>query len=124
MHLNNAMYYMNYGVDNIYNVSLLQGVWDELSFDIIKNCWKHTGLLQNHDDFEPIIDFTRIGLTNVENEGIEIQKATTQLVPDHARMTVSEFITQEEEDDCIDSQPSGNLVASLAEDIRQKRYGQ
>ncbi len=52
-----------------------------------------------------------------------MKKAITQLVPDHARMTVSEFINQDKEDDCIDSQPSDSLVASMAEDIRNSIVG-
>ncbi len=62
-------------------------------------------------------------MTNIENEDIEIEKAITQLVPNHARMTVSEFMNQDKEDDCIDSQPSDSLVASMAEDIRNSIVG-
>lgn len=44
----------------------MRAAWGDLSDEISKNCWKHTGLLNNYDGFEPALDLTHTGMLNIE----------------------------------------------------------
>ncbi len=55
--------------------------FDHLSDDTIKNCWKHTRLLNRHDKTEPLIYLTEYGICNVTERGEEIEDALAELVP-------------------------------------------
>ncbi len=44
----------------------MRAVWNQLSSDINKNCWRHTGFLDKNDDL--LIDVTPAGMANVEEE--------------------------------------------------------
>ncbi len=58
----------NVPIQRLYDVSQLHGmvwmcaIWDQLSGDTVKNCWKHTRLLDRHDEPETQIHLTKSGI--------------------------------------------------------------
>ncbi len=80
----------------------MSAIWYQLSADTIKNCWKHTRLLDGHEEAEPLIDLTESGNSNANEEREEVENALAELVPARTRITVSELLETEEDEDCTD----------------------
>ncbi len=97
-------------------MSQLQGVYGCAQSGIItKNCWRHTGLLDKHDDL--LIYLTPAGMANVEEELGEIEKRISELVPARIRIAVFEFLTPGENEDCTFIISPEELIGSLADDV-------
>ncbi len=102
-HIDYAMNLDYCDAENINNVSQLQGmvwmraVWNQLSSDVNKNFWRHTGLSDKHDNL--LVDLTPAVMANAEDELGENEKPIAELVPARTRMTVSELLKPGEDED-------------------------
>ncbi len=92
-------------------------IWNELSAGIIRNCWKHTELLKEHDEATSLIDLTTTEPVTADEERQEIENALAELVPNRVRMTVGEFLEVGEDENSIDVVCAEDTVASLSDDV-------
>ncbi len=60
--------------------------------DTIRNCWKHTELLKEHDEAASSTDLTTFENVNADEERQGIEDALAELVTSRIRMTVGAFL--------------------------------
>ena len=114
-------------VRNVFEVSQLQGTvwmraaWNKLRSETMLSCWRHTRLLDEHEEIEPVTDLT-VGGTEAE-EMREIGGDIERLNPNPTRMTVSELLHPGEDESCTDSRSPDDITVSEAEEICNKITG-
>ena len=115
LHMDRALDNLEADVKKIYKVDVLTAMrcfkraWNDLPRELIHSCWKHTGLL-----------FGPQNANAEENElamAAELEHQVSGLVTPAQRMSISELLNPQGENDCVQAMTDEEMVSSILSGI-------
>ena len=104
-----------YSVDVLTAMRWVKSIWRDLDGSIIRNCWKHTGLL-----VPDIMPGNAMVGENVPSDGEDILgEQIGNLVPQRTRMSISELLNPNGKDDCVQDITEGSMAEALVTGDRE-----
>eukprot|EP00171_Calliarthron_tuberculosum_P002433 IDg2433t1 len=98
-----------YKVDILSAMLAFKRIWNALSSSSIANCWKHTGLLGT-------VAEAGGGVSGHPDGRGDLQALLNQLVPTTSRISISDLLNLDGEDDCIQVATDSNLVEQVIDE--------